>query len=154
MKETVEGITDKKVSIPNNEEYNAELKNRYEDEYGAKLINSDELEVLDHKLYGWLSKLTKYGRIDKTMLILYKESENTFNIKFWTTNYQYNICAIPSRPNKMSYLGCTMNSRISRVGENWFRGSDLADGQFSEETFNKISYDIVSCEIKHLELWR
>ena len=88
------------------------------------------------------------------MLIFYKEKENTFKIKLWTSNYQYSIVAIPTKLNKISYLGCTMSTRISRVGENWDRGSDLADGEFSEETFNKIIYDIISCEINHLELWR
>jgi len=45
------------------------------------------------------------------------------------------------------YLGATSSSRRNRAGETWARGSDLSDGKFSEELWNKILSDIVSYEL-------
>ena len=45
------------------------------------------------------------------------------------------------------YLGCGSSSRKPRAGEDWHRGSDLADGPLTEETWHKIIGDIVSYEL-------
>lgn len=44
-------------------------------------------------------------------------------------------------------LGCTASSRKPRAGEDWHRGSDLADGPLSEDTWRRILADIVSYEM-------
>jgi hypothetical protein len=49
------------------------------------------------------------------------------------------------------YLGCIASCRKPRVGETWHRGSDLADGPYSKETFFKIIGDIVSLELKTIQ---
>ena len=45
------------------------------------------------------------------------------------------------------YLGCGSTSRKPRAGEDWHRGSDLADGPLTEETWHRIIGDIVSYEL-------
>lgn len=49
--------------------------------------------------------------------------------------------------SKNSYLGCIASTRKPRAGENWNRGSDLVDGSYSKETFDKIIYDILAYEL-------
>jgi hypothetical protein len=44
------------------------------------------------------------------------------------------------------YLGCTMSNRYPDPGETWTRGSDLADGACTVETWNRIIRDIVRAE--------
>ena len=48
------------------------------------------------------------------------------------------------------YLGCIARTRKFRVGEDWTRGSDLADGYFCRETWDKIKNDIIRYEMKAL----
>ena len=45
------------------------------------------------------------------------------------------------------YLGCVAGSRLQRPGENWTRGSDLPDGDFSRETFDEIIKAIIAYEM-------
>lgn len=45
------------------------------------------------------------------------------------------------------YLGCTASARKSRAGEDWNRGSDLADGVLCEDTWLRILRDIVAYEL-------
>lgn len=50
------------------------------------------------------------------------------------------------------YLGATYTTRKDDPGEDWNRGADLSDGEFSRETFNKIVGDFLSLEIlPHLD---
>jgi len=48
------------------------------------------------------------------------------------------------------YLGCIANTRQSRVGEDWFRGSDLPDGYFCRETWECIKNAMLKYEMKAL----
>lgn len=45
------------------------------------------------------------------------------------------------------YLGCVSTCRKPRAGEDWHRGSDLADGPLVPETWHRILADIVSYEM-------
>jgi hypothetical protein len=158
--ENVASSSEKTPYIPNNKEYNADLKKRYEDDYEAELINSERLNEINEDLYNWFSKITRFGGIDKTMLIFYNEKEHRIKIQFWTTNCKYSIVAITNRPNEMNYLGCIMTSRKSRVGEYWLRGSDLHDGEYEIQSricpkditplFARIENDVIEKEKEKL----
>ncbi len=65
--------------------------------------------------------------------------------KLYTRDHAYAIVAKQS--DKKSYLGCVASARKPRAGEDWTRGRDLADGDFSQETWNKIKNDILSFEL-------
>jgi hypothetical protein len=77
------------------------------------------------------------------------EVKRTFS--FYTDNHQYFIKAIERYDgDKKSYLGCGVNSRKMRAGEDWTRGNDLPDGEFTKETWDKIINAIVCYELVKL----
>ena len=81
-----------------------------------------------------------------------KADEGTGNIRFkvYTNDHCYSITALVEQRTVgqyHTYLGCIASSRKPRAGEDWTRGNDLADGELSLETWNKILADIVSYEL-------
>ncbi len=75
-------------------------------------------------------------------LVFEEIDTQTIRTTLFTENNRY---AITARANR--YLGCTSSARKPRIGETWTRGSDLADGDLTQETFDKIMHDIVSNEV-------
>lgn len=68
-------------------------------------------------------------------------------IRLYTENYKYTISA-NWKEYTPQYLGCVVDGRKNRVGENWSRGNDMHDGHFCRETWNKIKNEIISREMK------
>lgn len=108
-----------------------------------------ETEEMREQLIEWVEQM-KHGYRDSD-LYLYEEYHPTgmkFRIKFFTEVNEYSIVAIPSsRDGGNSYLGAIVMSRKPRAGEDWSRGGDLADGDFSATTWVEILGDIVGCEL-------
>jgi len=67
--------------------------------------------------------------------------EDAIRIVIYTKNYSYGIKA------KETYLGCIAGVRKPRAGESWTRGSDLPDGKFNRETWEKIKNAIIRYEV-------
>mgnify|MGYP001565260051 CR=1 FL=1 len=68
--------------------------------------------------------------------------------RIYTSTNSYTISAHPSlTAGAGGYLGCISTCRKPRAGEDWHRGSDLADGPLSSETWHRILADIVSYEM-------
>jgi hypothetical protein len=141
-------------------EYNANLKERIETERNAKIITAEELKTQYADFYHWLKSISRYGNIDRTMIICQDNKEDSqskskrVNIRFWTTDHCYSISAILPYGDYKGYLGCIATTRKERVGEFWNRGSDLPDGKYEKKTFDAIIQSIVSYEMKNLQLWR
>ena len=72
------------------------------------------------------------------------ERELKFSIS--TKNNEYVIRAIERESGK-NYLGCIADSRVRLPGEHHTRGNDLADGDFTRETWIAIMADIISYEL-------
>lgn len=51
---------------------------------------------------------------------------------------------------KDTYLGMTASSRVSRPGENWQRGNDLPDGDFSKKTFDQMMGAVLMYELREV----
>jgi hypothetical protein len=75
-------------------------------------------------------------------------------IHLYTSEYVYAISFSPSQKTGEGdrdwtggYLGCIASCRKERPGEDWTRGRDLPDGQFTVETFERIIHAIVRAEI-------
>ena len=68
-------------------------------------------------------------------------SEDRIGIRIFTKDYVYQIGA------KETYLGCISSNRKERAGEWWTRGSDLPDGKFNRETWEKIKNAIIRYEL-------
>ena len=69
----------------------------------------------------------------------------TYIVYFYTKNNRY--CMVAKNDTKKDYFGCQVSSRKPRAGEIQFRGNDLADGKFNDETWNRIKNDIISYEL-------
>ena len=81
-----------------------------------------------------------------------EEGPERSDFKFYTNNYIYSITAIERPPNskRRSYLGCIVNCRKSRAGEDWVRGNDLPDGLLNRATWNRIKNAIIRNELVKL----
>lgn len=77
------------------------------------------------------------------------ESSEVINARGWVTfctaAHSYRLSFTDT------YLGCTTGCRVQRPGENWTRGSDLHDGAFCRETFDRILLDIFAYELVELD---
>ncbi len=113
-----------------------------------------ELQEMKEQLVEWMN-LMKYGYRDPELYMY--EFENTDNeegirIRLFTNNNYYSIVAYrPKGEHYKGYLGCTSGSRKSRAGEDWSRGNDLADGEFSKETWIRILSDIIGYELVKIQ---
>ena len=109
----------------------------------------------------WLKPLCRFDKIEDFVIADYKE--NRLNLKIYTKDYSYSIFAKLPEARKIGegklkkgdeaevvndgYLGCIVQTRKPRAGEDWTRGNDLADGSYSKETFEEIVHDIVAYEL-------
>lgn len=105
----------------------------------------------------WLPKLCPFGKIDmyvdedvKSDTESSADEERRYTCRLYTNDYQYRLYAV-ERIKDNGYLGCTMSTRKPRAGEDWTRGSDLPDGPFTEETWNRIVCAIVANELVPLK---
>jgi len=108
-----------------------------------------ELQEMKEQLIEWMN-LMKNGYRDVKMYMYEFDRDKDrkgIRIRLFTENNSYSIVAYPSSEEKDSYLGCIGDSRKPRAGEDWTRGGDMADGDFSEETWFKILSDIVGYEL-------
>jgi hypothetical protein len=72
---------------------------------------------------------------------------------FYTDEHKYVIVAI-ERSVGRSYLGCQVSTRRMRAGEDWVRGNDLPDGEFTKETWNSIIEAVVRYELVKLSKYQ
>jgi len=109
-----------------------------------------KMQMLDQ----WLKELVYPGKVGDFI----QEITGSGNVEeeqrtlcFYTEEHQYFINAI-ERHNGInkSYLGCQVNARKSRAGEDWVRGNDLPDGEFNKKTWDRIIYAIVCYEVVKL----
>lgn len=104
-------------------------------------------------IHKWMEQVTRFGRKVFDVDIAYlQDDQEHYKFYLYTNNNKYAIYArchyLGTSQEQPGYLGCVAQSRKYRPGENWFRGSDLADGPFSEKTWRKILADIVSYELQ------
>jgi hypothetical protein len=99
----------------------------------------------------WLKEICRWDRDD--WFIHWKEeicSEGEEEYKgicyVYTRTNKYCIVAIRHLDGS-TYLGCVVDSRTPRAGEDWTRGKDLPDGKFSRKTWNRIKDAIIGYEL-------
>ena len=91
------------------------------------------------ELRGFIGELGRWGK-NKAF---WKYDEDSVAVRLYTDGHDYCI-----RATEGGYLGCIVSCRKPRPGEDWTRGSDLADGKLDYETWNRILRDIVAYELK------
>ena len=134
----------------------------------TKQINEKPFNIIKAEypeFYGWLKQISRYGEVENHIILDYK---NGIGVTFYTKDNQYHISArLPNEfrkhvikedkngkvvsesnePINGGYLGCIVQTRKPRAGENWTRGNDLPDGKYSEETWRDIVNAIVAYEL-------
>jgi len=109
-----------------------------------------ELQEMKEQLVEWMDAM-KNGYRDSEIYMYEFESDSrkskALRIRLFTDINDYSIVAYPKTDEYRSYLGCTYSSRRPRAGEDWTRGGDLADGDFSTWTWTKILSDIIGTEL-------
>ena len=114
-----------------------------------KTSTSTEMRLLRDQFTVWLEELAPWGNIKK--YIIFEADQNPgldVRVKFYTKNYEYFIRAQESTHSGWkAYLGASYSSRKPRAGENWTRGRDLPDGEFCQETWDKILIRILQNEL-------
>lgn len=102
------------------------------------------------KFEKWLKEICRWDRDDWFLHWRFKTNipGEMWNAScfIYTHNYRYCITA-KEAVNGNSYLGCTVSCRMPRAGEDWTRGHDLADGEFTRETWHDIKDDIIQNEL-------
>lgn len=101
------------------------------------------------QLNEWLKEIIRWGSIEDFVEWVSSEAtpqEEKVRCRLYTRDHCYAIVAI-QRDNGKGYLGCVVGARKPRAGEDWTRGNDLADGDFSVETWQKIKNDILRYEL-------
>lgn len=140
-----------------NEEYNENLKQRLENDFGGKIIDWGQLIEIEPDLAHWLHTIIRGDgkNVDSHILMYYNDNDKRIRCFLYTNNNRYSINAvIPNDHKPNGYLGAGFSRRKPDVGEDWTRGADLPDGPFNKETFDAIIRKIIANELKKLELWR
>ncbi len=107
------------------------------------------------EMIGWLKPLCRFNKLENFIICDHNCEQNgltRLGLKFFTKDNEYVISTkLPISEKgiitKNGYLGCIVKTRKPRAGENWNRGRDLMDGDYSKETFNSIIYDILAYEL-------
>lgn len=112
------------------------------------------------EVVSWIEEICR-GGITMYALCDHKEKDNRVIFYLFTKNYKYNIAVRPNSfrhetveagkiigaSNEPSYLGCTVQARKPRAGEDWTRGNDLPDGRYSYETWQRIKNAMLAYEL-------
>jgi hypothetical protein len=108
-----------------------------------------KMEELDK----WFEELIFPGKTKDFILELEShgvvDGEVSRRICFYTEEHQYFINAIDKTKDD-GYLGCQVNCRKVRAGEDWVRGNDLPDGKFNKTTWDRILRAILNYELVKL----
>jgi hypothetical protein len=95
------------------------------------------------QLQEWLEEFVRYG-VEPLRRLRFSEANGQGKVIFCTATTTFAISFSDT------YLGCVASSRIQRAGERWTRGSDLPDGAFSREVFDKIMQAVIGYEMVDL----
>lgn len=102
----------------------------------------------------WLRNIGKYS--DKntlkknTQIKVVEDTPAKLHVQLFTDSHCYSIIAKKKTRAESGYLGSVASKRKPRAGERHTRGSDLADGALTKETWRRILGDIVSYELVSL----
>ena len=118
-------------------------------------IQRTKMQMLDK----WVSELIFPGKVSDFVQVIKSFTDTSQGFKqiikdfcFYTNEFKYRIYA-NDRETDEGYLGCQVTTRKMRAGEDWTRGNDLADGDFTEETWKRILETIVNYELVKLSTY-
>ena len=118
------------------------------------------------EFYEWLKEISRFDKVENFIVPDYKDGR--ISVKFYTKENRYCISVrLPRKFNEHiiqtdennhimresnapidnGYLGCTIQTRKPRAGEDWNRGNDLPDGKYCKKTWDKIKNAIIAYEL-------
>jgi len=96
----------------------------------------------------WLKEICPWDKVvDYCEFVSDSNPPMETKVRIYTHDYRYAIVAKESSRPGHIYLGCQVSCRKPRAGEHWTRGSDLPDGEFNRETWEKIKNGIMRYEL-------
>ena len=114
----------------------------------TRLSDMEVFPELFSKLHEWLSAQKFFGK-DRVEVV--EMNFEAVNIRLYTATYCYSIYVNKGRGEWGDSMGCIVSCRTRRAGEDWHRGSDLPDGPYSKETFDRIIMSIIGFECIKVE---
>ena len=111
------------------------------------------MEYLEMKkqLVEWVESLRYAKYTDSSLYMKEYVNDGKIKISLYTDINHYIITACCSKGEDYSYLGCIVNARKPRAGEDWVRGNDLPDGRFSVDVWRSILRAIVGYELVKIQ---
>lgn len=122
----------------------------YDEQYGHDWTPLDGPVLGFLRIFAWYDMtIGRFSSVRRSISAFRSfHDEIKLHMMLYTSNNMFNITGSVNLMGDRSYLGCTASSRTSRIGEDWTRGSDLADGQYSKETWDRICFDMLSYELQ------
>ena len=137
------------------------------DEVTGSVSCTDEIRALNREMVitfkrlcpdfmRWLEEFSRFGGNPIDAMALWESPGKVFKALFFTERFEYTVAARPDAKTEKAeeydsgYLGAVVSSRKPRAGEDWTRGTDLADGSYSKETWQRIMADIIGHEMVRL----
>lgn len=124
---------------------------------GNRILMKDDFRNCCPEFLKWLKSLDHFGCNPVDAMVLGNRSaedgRTAFSAYLFTEKRIYHIIAHPRMDETdKGHLSAFVGNRMFRAGEdeNWERGSYLADGSYSEKTWNCIMADIISYEMVRL----
>ena len=113
--------------------------------FGKDEWREGTVEELEHDypfLKGYISNINWYKGVNTRVAILKAlNKDKEYHLYMFSNKYMYSIAIQPN------YMGATLSCLYKNPMEDWTRGSDLPDGKCNEETFKRILFAILACEL-------
>jgi len=127
-----------------------------------RLTLDEKCQKAKTDIYGWLNEsFGHYGEINWVNHTYLETSNDKFDIRLAATEKHFRIAvflgdnryvfSVTIREDGKNYLGGSSTTTKYVVGEDWNRGNDLPDGEFSKEVFDSIIKAILSIEFKPIK---
>ena len=136
-------------------------------EVDSMVSRTDEIRALNREMVAtfkklcpdflvWLEEFSRFGGNPIDAMVLWEEPGRLFKARFFTGQSGYTITARADTKTENAqeydsgYLGAVVSIRKLRAGENYPRGTDVADGPYNQETWQRIMADIIGHEMVRL----
>ena len=108
---------------------------------GWKEGSVEELETDYPFLEGYIHNINWWQNNSRVAILKSTDEEKRYQLYMFSEKHEYSIWISPKS------IGAGLSCRYCEPMEDWHRGRDLPDGECNEETFKKILFAILACEL-------
>ena len=112
--------------------------------FGKDEWREGTVEELEHDypfLKGYISNINWYGTNTRVAILKELNADKVYHLYMFSEKHMYSIVIEPN------YMGAILSCLYKNPMEDWTRGSDLPDGKCNEDTFKRILFAILACEL-------